>query len=51
MYTDVLYFSFSLAYFARELADVFEQNEKKNKATFVYRLRFHLLLLKWIDEN
>ena len=39
---DVLYFSFSrsalLARFARELADVFEKNEKKNKTTSVYRL-------------
>ena len=31
--------SFSHALFARELADVFEKNEKKNKTTSVYRLQ------------
>ena len=30
--------SFSRARFARELADVFEKNEKKNKTSSVYRL-------------
>ena len=30
--------SFSRARFARELADVFEKNEKENKTTSVYRL-------------
>ena len=30
--------SFSHARFARELADVFEKSEKKNKTTSVYRL-------------
>ena len=37
--------SFSHALFARELADVFEKNEKKNKTTFVYRL-----ILKSLDN-
>ena len=31
--------SFSRARFARELANVFEKNEKKNKKTSVYRLQ------------
>ena len=30
---------FSRARFARELANVFEKNEKKNKTTSVYRLQ------------
>ena len=33
--------SFLRAQFARELADVFEKNEKKNKTTSVYRLNIH----------
>ena len=32
-----IYFSFSHSRLARELADVFEKNEKKNKTTSVYR--------------
>ena len=36
--TDVLHFSFSLS----ALTDVFENNEKKNKTTSVYRLREYI---------
>ena len=38
MSTDVLHFSFSLS----ALTDVFENNEKKNKTTSVYRLREYI---------
>ena len=38
MSTDVLYFSFSFS----ALTDFFENNEKKNKTTSVYRLREYI---------
>ena len=49
MSTDLLYFSFSRARFARELADVFEKNEFKRKIkqrlfTGCPRVHFHDVL-------
>ena len=44
--------SFSRASFARELADVFGKNEKKNQTTSVYRLvdTFHDQNLKFLTS-
>ena len=52
MSKDVLHFSFSLS----ALADVFENNEKKNKTTSAYRLRQYIACVagawkKWSSER